>query len=430
MIDWKTVSSTEKQAVLQRPVLLENADLQRITAAIIEDVRVRGDSALQEYTERFDGVSLGQMQVSGREIQNVHKLISPTVKQAIDQAYQLISDFHARQVQQGYVVETLPGVKCTLRIRPLEVIGLYVPGGRTPLASTVLMLGVPAQIAGCTKVVLVSPPNENGDMAPEIIYAASKCGINILFKVGGAQAIAALAYGTKTIWKVAKIFGPGNHFVTEAKQQVSQITGLVGIDMPAGPSELLVVADGQAQASFIAADLLSQAEHGPDSQVILVSDSSTIVQEVEEEVRCQLETLERRDIAVKALESARFILVVSLEEAISLSNSYAPEHLILNVESAEQFVDQITHAGSIFLGPWSPESAGDYASGTNHVLPTYGAARFTNSLSVQDFQKKSTIQQLSREGLFALGETIMSLAQSEGLTAHSRSVSLRLKESG
>jgi len=430
MIDWKTISPAQKQEALQRPAELKSDDLRTATTEIIEAVRVRGDDALQEYTERFDRVSLDQTQVSKAAIQNVERELSPAIKRAIDQAYQLIWDFHVQQVQEGYVMETLPGVTCTLRIKPLEIVGLYIPGGKTPLISTVLMLGIPAQIAGCSQVVLVSPPNKNGELAPEIIYAASKCGIDSLFKVGGAQAIAALAYGTETINKVDKIFGPGNRFVTEAKQQVSQSAGLVGIDMPAGPSEVLIIADEFAQASFVAADLLSQAEHGPDSQVILVSDNETFVLDVEEEVQSQLETLERRDIATEALKQARYILVKSIHEAITLSNSYAPEHLILNVAQAEQYVDQVTHAGSIFLGPWSPESAGDYASGTNHVLPTYGAARYTNSLTVQDFQKRSTIQKLTREGLLGLSQTIMALAKSEGLTAHSQAVSLRLEELG
>ncbi len=430
MITWKNISEAEQQAALKRPALLENDALKIVTGEIIEAVRERGDAALRDFTARFDGITQDRIQVSPAEIENAAAQLSPTVKQAIDQAYQLISAFHARQLQEGYVMETLPGVKCTLRVKPLEAVGLYVPSGKTPLVSTALMLGIPAQIAGCSQVTLVSPPEKNGEMAPEIIYAASKCGIDTLYKVGGAQAIAALAYGTETIGKVDKIFGPGNRFVTEAKQQVSQTAGLAGIDMPAGPSEVLIIADQQAQAGFVAADLLSQAEHGPDSQVILVSDNEALILKVEEEVQAQLATLDRREIATQALKQARFILVEGLEEAIVLSNRYAPEHLILNVVEAGQYVDQITYAGSIFLGPWSPESAGDYASGTNHVLPTYGAARYTSSLTVQDFQLRSTVQQLSRDGLLALSETIMTLAQSEGLGAHRQAVSLRIGEEG
>ena len=428
MITWKNISAAEQQAVLERPALLDSDELKTVTGEIIKAVRERGEAALREFTARFDGVTQDRIQVSPVEIKNAEAQLSPTVKQAIDQAYQLISAFHTRQLQQGYETETLPGVKCTLRIKPLEAVGLYVPGGRTPLVSTALMLGIPAQIAGCSWVTLVSPPQKNGEMAPEIIYAASKCGIDTLYKVGGAQAIAALAYGTETIDKVDKIFGPGNRFVTEAKQQVSQTAGLAGIDMPAGPSEVLSIADQQARADFVAADLLSQAEHGPDSQVILVSDDETLILKVEKEVQIQLATLERREIATQALKQARFILVENLEEAILLSNRYAPEHLILNVAEAEQYVDQVSRAGSIFLGPWSPESAGDYASGTNHVLPTYGAARYTSSLSVPDFQLRSTVQQLSQAGLLALSKTIMTLADSEGLSAHRRAVSLRVGE--
>jgi len=307
-------------------------------------------------------------------------------------------------------------------------VGLYVPGGSTPLISTALMLGVPAQLAECPSSIIVSPPGRDGQMAPEIIYAASKCGIDSLYKVGGAQAIAALAFGTESVPKVDKIFGPGNRYVTEAKRQVSILQGQVGIDMPAGPSEVLVIADETANARFVAADLLSQAEHGPDSQVILVSDDASLIQNVESAIQEQLKALSRWKIARESLKHARYILAKDVEQALEISNLYAPEHLIVNVRDAEETLDKIIHAGSIFLGPWTPESAGDYASGTNHVLPTYGYTRFTDALSLKDFQKRSTVQILSKAGLESLSDTIITIAQGEGLDAHANSVAIRLQE--
>jgi len=427
MIDWQSLNERQKTETLMRPVMADDEKLQAVVEKIIRSVRESGDDALRVLTQRFDGAVLDDFKVSKAEIDLAILSLEPKIIAAIDEAYQTISRFHEVQFQPDIEIETKPGVKCSLRIRPLRAVGLYVPGGQTPLVSTALMLGIPAQQAGCKQIVLLSPPNPKGQMAPEIIYAASKCGIDSLYKVGGAQAIAAMAFGTESIPSVDKIFGPGNRYVTEAKRQVSQIQGLVGIDMPAGPSELLVIADQSAEARFVAADLLSQAEHGPDSQVVLVSSAASLIEKVETELALQLKTLPRWKIATEALSHARYILVSDIGEALDLSNRYAPEHLILNIERAESYLAEINNAGSIFLGPWSPESAGDYASGTNHVLPTYGAARFTDSLSLKDFQKRSTIQQLTRAGLDSLGETIIQLAESEGLKGHAQAVALRLE---
>lgn len=427
MIDWQTLDPSQKAKLLERPLIQENEKLAGTVEKILRVVKESGDDALRILTSRFDEVELETFEVSATEIDKAINGLDDEVKNAIDKAYAMIKAFHEPQAQEGLKISTIPGVECSLRITPLQAVGLYVPGGSAPLVSTALMLGVPAQLAECPLVTLVSPPGQNGQMAPEIIYAASKCGIDSLYKVGGAQAIAALAFGTESIPSVDKIFGPGNRYVTEAKRQVSQIPGCVGIDMPAGPSEVLVIADKLADAGFVAADLLSQAEHGPDSQVILISDSAALIQAVEAELITQLKGLDRWKIAREALKHARYILAQDIEKALEISNTYAPEHLILNIEDAEQYLPQVIHAGSIFLGPWTPESAGDYASGTNHVLPTYGSARFTDALSLKDFQKRSTVQQLTRQGLSSLSETIMTLAGAEGLDAHARAVSIRLE---
>lgn len=414
--------------MLKRPALEQDDLLQKQVAEIIEAVRLRGDVAVSEFTKRFDGVEVDDPWVSPMEIDSAITGLDSKIKVAIDIAYSQIKAFHTAQIQpEPEVIETTVGVKCTLRVQAMEAVGLYVPGGATPLPSTALMLGVPAQLAGCPRTIMVTPPNQQGGIAPEILYAAFKCGITDIYKMGGAQAIAALAYGTESYDGVDKVYGPGNRYVTAAKQQVSQVPGLVAIDMPAGPSEVLVIADKNANPTFVAIDLLSQAEHGPDSQVVLLSDSEALIKAVMIEVSRLTKILERRLIIAKSLAHARYILVDSIDEAIQVSNSYAPEHLIMQVDESSQYLDEIKNAGSIFLGPWTPESAGDYASGTNHVLPTYGAARFTSSLGLTDFQKRCTIQEISREGLENLGSTIMTLAASEGLTAHEQAVALRLK---
>ncbi len=428
MIDWQTLDAAQQANLLERPLMADNEKLQGSVGKILGVVKDSGDDALRVLTARFDGVELEGFKVSGEEIKQATANLDPAMRASIDKAYDMIKTFHQAQLQDDIEVETAPGVNCTLRIRPLQAVGLYVPGGSTPLISTALMLGVPAQLAGCPSSILVSPPGRDGQMAPEIIYAASKCGIDDLYKVGGAQAIAALAYGTESIPRVDKIFGPGNRYVTEAKRQVSMLQGQVGIDMPAGPSEVLVIADETADARYVAADLLSQAEHGPDSQVILVSDDASLIQNVETAIQEQMKRLSRWKIARESLEHSRYILARDVDQALEISNLYAPEHLIVNVRDAEGTLDRITHAGSIFLGPWTPESAGDYASGTNHVLPTYGYARFTDALSLKDFQKRSTVQRLSKAGLASLSETIITIARGEGLDAHANSVSIRLED--
>ncbi|NQV43090.1 MAG: histidinol dehydrogenase [Candidatus Marinimicrobia bacterium] len=428
MIDWQTLDTAQRDNLLERPRMADNEKLQGSVEKILWVVKVSGDDALRVLTARFDGVELESFKVSAEEIKQAIASLDPAMRISIDKAYEMIRTFHQAQLQDDIKIETAPGVNCTLRVRPLQSVGLYVPGGSTPLISTALMLGVPTQLAGCPFAIMVSPPGSDGQMAPEIIYAASKCGLDDLYKVGGAQAIAALAYGTESIPRVDKIFGPGNRYVTEAKRQVSLLQGQVGIDMPAGPSEVLVIADETADARFVAADLLSQAEHGPDSQVILISDDASLIQNVETAIQEQLKSLSRWKIARKALQHSRYILARDVDQALEISNLYAPEHLIVNVRDAEGTLDRIIHAGSIFLGPWTPESAGDYASGTNHVLPTYGYARFTDALSLKDFQKRSTVQRLSKAGLESLSETIITIAQGEGLDAHANSVSIRLED--
>lgn len=349
--------------------------------------------------------------------------LSETMKQALEQAYNNISKFHKAQKAQPIKVETMPGVVCEQVTRPINKVGLYIPGGSAPLPSTVLMLGVPAQIAGCRKVVLCSPP----PIADEILYVAKLCNIDEVYNLGGGQAIAAMAYGTETVTKVDKIFGPGNAYVTEAKRQVSNDFRGAAIDMPAGPSEVLVIADETADADFIAADLLSQAEHGPDSQVVLVTPSPVLADQVTDAVQKQLKVLSRASIAEKALASSLIIIAESLTQAVSISNYYGPEHLIVQTRNPRELVPLLDNAGSIFLGDWSPESVGDYASGTNHVLPTYGYTRTYSSLGLADFSKRMTVQELTADGLQLLAPTVVTMAEAEGLDAHKRAVTIRVE---
>lgn len=388
---------------------------------ILQLVKSDGDKALIDLTHKFDKVNLKNLKLKESEIKKADKGLSPTLKKAIDTAYKNIYRFHASQlIDKIEKIETMPGVVCWRKTVPIEKVGLYIPGGSAPLFSTVLMLGIPAKIAGCEEVILCSPP----DIHPAILYAAAKCGIKTIFCVGGAQAIAAMAYGTKSIPKVDKIFGPGNSFVTIAKQLVTQEG--VAIDMPAGPSEVLVIADDTANPAFVAADLLSQAEHGPDSQVILVSTSKDIVNAVTKELGNQLKKLPRKPIAEKALQNSRALLLKSLDEALAFSNLYATEHLILSCKNADKLAEKVVNAGSVFIGNYSPESAGDYASGTNHTLPTNGYARAYSGVSVDSFVKKITFQQISKEGLAKLGPTIETMAEAEQLKAHRNAVTLRL----
>ena len=427
MQTWAQLTPEQQVALLSRPALTDSQALSDTVADIIQQVKVEGDKALLAFTERFDGAKLDNLRFSDATLSSFASLIKPEVKWAIDQAYANIKAFHQAQYPEDVVVETTPGVVCELKHAPLTSVGLYIPGGTAPLPSTVLMLGATAQVAGCARKVLCTPPNKDGQIAVEIRYAANLCGIDEIYLVGGAQAIAALALGTESIPKVDKIFGPGNSYVTEAKQQVSRIPAGPAIDMPAGPSEVLVIADAQANPVFVASDLLSQAEHGTDSQAVLISDSSDLIAAVKQQVSLQLNTLSRKVIAEQAIQHSRYILTDSLEQAYEVSNAYAPEHLIIQIENARDSLDKLTNAGSIFVGQWSPESAGDYASGTNHVLPTYGYARNYSSLGLADFMRRYTVQELSYQGLQNIGNAIMDLADAEGLDAHRQAVKLRLE---
>lgn len=428
IFEWSTLAASEQATVLARPKLDDSSDIKQTVASIIQTVRQQGDAALVAYSQQFDGLSHNALVLNKQQQQQRIGGLSAYRKAAIDLAYGNIRRFHAAQLPQDIKVETSPGVVCQLKNRAINAVGLYIPAGTAPLPSTVLMLGVPAQLAGCQRIVMVTPPGKHAAdaIAPEIVYAASLCGVTEIYTIGGAQAIAALAYGTDTIAKVDKIFGPGNRFVTAAKQQVSQDQLGAQIDMPAGPSEVLIVADSAANASFVAADLLSQAEHGVDSQVLLVSDSLALIQQVQAEVTTQLSTLARQAIAQAALQHSRYILTTDLQQAVAVTNAYAPEHLIIQTSNAEQLAEQFTSAASIFVGAWTPESAGDYASGTNHVLPTYGYSKTLSSLSLIDFYRRYTVQQLTKTGLNNIGPAIVTLAQAEGLDAHAAAVSIRL----
>lgn len=426
MNTWSTLNQAEREALLRRPAMADNNSLSETVADIIEQVRNRGDGALLSLTKRFDGADLTQLSLDKNAIDNSENEISENVKSAIMLAYGNIQRFHQAQFPQDVTIETTPGVICELKHAPLSSVGLYIPGGSAPLPSTVLMLGVTAQVAGCQRKVLCTPPDRQGQIAAEIRFAAKLCGIDEIYLVGGAQAIAAMAIGTESIVKVDKIFGPGNSFVTEAKQQVSRIAGGAAIDMPAGPSEVLVLADQHANPAFVAADLLSQAEHGADSQAILVSNSRSLIEATKGEVESQLTRLGRAEIASAAMQHSRYILTESIDQSIQVSNEYAPEHLIIQVENARQYLPELKNAGSIFVGQWSPESAGDYASGTNHVLPTYGYARNYSSLGLADFMRRYTVQELSQQGLMNIGPAIMDLAEAEGLDAHRQAVALRI----
>lgn len=426
MINWNLLSVDEQQKVLARPALADSASLSATVAAIIDEVQTDGDKAIMALTRKFDGADLSSLALDSELISAAVDEITPAVKQAIDTAYQNIKTFHQAQLPQDISLETMPGIVCEQRTVALEKVGLYIPGGSAPLPSTVLMLGVPAQVANCPIRVLCTPPSSDGTIAAEIRYAASLCGIEKIFLCGGAQAIAAMAFGTETVPKVDKIFGPGNSFVTEAKQQVSTQASGAAIDMPAGPSEVLVLADENANPAFIAADMLSQAEHGKDSQAVLVCNSESVINLVTAEIDKQLALLSRNEIASAAMQHGRYILTETFVEAIQVSNAYAPEHLIVQAEDARKWLPMIKHAGSIFVGKWSPESAGDYASGTNHVLPTYGYSRMYSSLGLLDFMRRYTVQELNRSGFEALAPTLMDLSLAEGLDAHCQAVAIRM----
>ena len=410
--------------LLQRPVM-DHAALQTVVQGVLDAVRTGGDKAVASYTKQFDGVSIDYLQVSEAAINEATLLLEPALKDAIQLAAKNIRCFHEAQVNATVTIETMPGVRCWRKSVGIDKVGLYIPGGSAPLFSTVLMLGIPAVIAGCKEIILCTPPSKDGSVHPAILYAASVVGITRIYKVGGVQAIAAMAYGTETVPQVYKIFGPGNQYVTAAKQMVQE-SG-VAIDMPAGPSEVCVLADETCNPGFVASDLLSQAEHGPDSQVLLVSTSSKVVDEINEALTAQLALLPRKDIAQQALENSKAIVVDSMEQAIFIVNSYAAEHLIIACKNDEAIGEQITNAGSVFLGNYSPESVGDYASGTNHTLPTSGYARAYSGVSVDSFVKKITYQKITTAGLQAIGAAVETMAAAEGLEAHKNAITIRLQ---
>jgi len=419
---WQDCSAEQQRALLMRPAISASDSISATVRSILEKVKSDGDDALREYSAAFDKTQVDALRVSERHIDDACARLGPEIKQAMAAAVANIDTFHVAQILPPVDIETQPGVRCQQVTRPLASVGLYIPGGSAPLFSTVLMLATPARIAGCRRVVLCSPP----PIADEILYAARLCGVQEVFQVGGAQAIAALAFGTASVPKVDKIFGPGNAWVTEAKRQVSQRLDGAAIDMPAGPSEVLVIADEGATPDFVASDLLSQAEHGPDSQVILLTPSPQMAEAVAEAVDRQLALLPRAATAEKALESSRLIVMRDLKQCVEISNRYGPEHLIIQTRQARDLVDDITSAGSVFLGDWSPESAGDYASGTNHVLPTYGFTATCSSLGLADFQKRMTVQELTPQGFMGLAATIEILASAEQLIAHKNAVTLRV----
>lgn len=421
-VNWSDLSSEAQQQLLSRPAMADSSALSNTVSEIITAIRSKGDSALLEYSKRFDKLEGDNFSKTAEDIEQATARLGDDIKAAIKTAYEQVVKFHQAQKQDVIRVETMPGVVCEMHTQAIESVGLYIPGGSAPLPSTVIMTGAPAQIAGCSRLVLCSP----APIADEILYAASLCGVDEIYTIGGAQAVAALAYGTESIAAVDKIFGPGNSYVTEAKRQVSNDFAGAAIDMPAGPSEVLVIADENADPAFIAADLLSQAEHGHDSQSILVTPCAQIAEQTAVEVAKQVAVLERREIAEKALAHSVSIVCEDLEQAAEISNRYAPEHLIVQTKDPRALQPKLKNAGSIFLGAWTPESVGDYASGTNHVLPTYGYTRTYSSLGLADFVKRYTVQELSADGLRNLAPAVTCLADAEGLTAHKRAVTIRM----
>jgi len=425
-LDWNALDDAERAAALARPAAQRDAGLRHEVARIIEQVRVDGDPALRALTRRHDGAELDQFVLEPAAVDRAVRELPAALRSAIDEAHGRITTFHRAILAAPLAIDTAPGVRCERVWRPIARVGLYVPAGSAPLPSTALMLGVPAQIAGCPDIVLCTPPRADGSVDAAVLYAAARCGITRVWRLGGAQAIAAMAFGTAQVPRCDKLYGPGNAWVNEAKIQVSAAPGGPAIDLPAGPSEVLVIADSGANARYVAADLLAQAEHDPLAQVLLLSDSAALLAAVAVELPRQLETLPRRAIAAQALAHGRAIQLVSIEQAIEVSNAYAPEHLILQVTDARAYLSRVVSAGSVFLGAWSPESVGDYCSGTNHVLPTHGAARAWSGLSVASFQKAITVQELTPAGLAAIGPCAMTLAAAEGLDAHARAIAIRL----
>jgi len=429
LIRWSELKVEARRDLLRRPVSRQDG-LQESVAGIISQVRAGGDPALRELTSRLDGITPQQFELDRGALQEAAKRVGPGLARALQDASSRIEAFHAADIPRNTSVETAPGLVCEARYQALSPVGLYVPGGSAPLVSTVLMLAIPARLAGCREVIMCSPPGVDGLVPDEVLAAAQMCGIHRVFCLGGAQAVAAMAYGAGSVPRCRKIFGPGNAWVTEAKQQVSQDPEGAAIDMPAGPSEVLVIADETANSEFIAWDLMSQAEHGPDSQVILLTDSARLAAEVIERLKALAPGTARASILEQSLTEARIIQVNDLGEAIQLSNDYAPEHLIINTTNANALAQQVENAGSVFIGPWTPESLGDYCSGTNHVLPTYGWARSYGALGVGDYVRRMTFQQASRSALAQVGPTAETLAAVEGLEAHRMAVSVRLGQRG
>src|SRR6056297_2089768 len=420
--NYDTLTPDQQNALLKRPKMDFSAVF-GLVQPILDDIEARGDTAIAEYTRKFDGVTPDSLTVNPSDIDVT---LAPDLEQAIQQALNNLFLFHREQMPPNLQVETTHGVTCSRKALPIERVGLYIPGGTAPLPSTTMMLGVPAMIAGCGTVVIATPPDKDGNIPDSILYIAKKLGVKTVVKAGGAQAIAGMAFGTKSIPKVDKIFGPGNQYVTAAKMILQNSEAMVSIDMPAGPSDVLVIADRQADPDFIAADLLSQAEHGSDSQVVLVVTKDTDLNAIESALSQQLDSLPRKEMAADALANSFSVVVESTLQAMEFSNQYAPEHLIINTENAGQLADEVTNAGSVFVGPWTPESMGDYASGTNHTLPTYGYARMYSGVSLHSFQKFITMQTISMEGLQNLGPAVETLAEIEGLHGHKNAVSLRL----
>ncbi len=422
---YKYPSQDQWHTLVERPHL-DVSSLNATVGAVLEDVRKRGDEAVKDYELKFDHASLSTIAVSRQELEEAEHLLGDTLKDAIRLAHHNIKVFHESQRFEGKRIETQPGVTCWQKSVAIEKVGLYIPGGTAPLFSTVLMLATPAKIAGCREIVLCTPPAADGTVNPAILYAAKVAGVDKIFKAGGVQAIGAMAYGTQTVPKVYKIFGPGNQYVMAAKQQVSLHD--VAIDMPAGPSEVCVIADHSANAAFVAADLLSQAEHGTDSQVFFITTSEDMLQQVQQQLELQLEQLPRKEMARQSLDNSKLIVVKSTAEAIALSNVYAPEHLIIQTEDYEQLAEQVINAGSVFLGKYACESAGDYASGTNHTLPTHGYATAYSGVNLDSYCRKITFQHLTEEGIRHIGTAVEEMAEAESLTAHQRAMSVRIKD--
>ena len=422
---YKYPAQDQWQSLVERPHL-DVSCLNATVSTVLEDVKKRGDEAVKDYELKFDHASLSTIAVSQQEIDKSEQLLSESLKKAICLAHHNIKVFHESQCFEGKQIETQPGVTCWQKSVAIEKVGLYIPGGTAPLFSTVLMLATPAKIAGCKEIVLCTPPAADGSVNPAILYAAKVAGVNKIFKAGGVQAIGAMAYGTESVPKVYKIFGPGNQYVMAAKQQVSLHD--VAIDMPAGPSEVCVVADHTANAAFVAADLLSQAEHGIDSQVFFITTSEDMLQQVQQQLDEQLQQLPRKEMAQKSLDNSKLIVVKNTSEAIALSNVYAPEHLIIQTSDYEQLAEQVTNAGSVFLGKYACESAGDYASGTNHTLPTHGYATAYSGVNLDSYCRKITFQHLTEEGIKHIGAAVEEMAAAESLTAHQRAMSVRIKE--